>query len=187
MPNMYKFVTVKANAKKIILWKFIWCQICTKLLLWRQMLRKSSLWKCMCACQICTKSLLCMQMLRKFLLDKCIWHAKYVQNCYFEGKCKGNHHLKMHLAPNMCKIITLKANAKKIITVKMLLMSNLYKMLLWRQMLRKSSLLNAFGTRYVQNSYLKANVQDIVTWKCMWHQICTKPLLWRQMLRISLL
>ena len=42
--------------------------------------------------------------------------TKYVQNCYFEGKCSGNRNLKMHLTPNMYKIITLKANAKKIVT-----------------------------------------------------------------------
>ena len=38
------------------------------------------------------------------------------QNHYFEGKCSGNRHFKMHLTPNMYKIITLKAIAKKIIT-----------------------------------------------------------------------
>ena len=33
----------------------------------------------------------------------------------------------MHLAPNMYKIITLKANAKEIITLKMHLAPNMYK------------------------------------------------------------
>ena len=65
MPNMYKLTTVKANAQKIVTWKmhlalkeiitlnanakkiitlkYIWHHICAKLLLCRQMLRKSSL------------------------------------------------------------------------------------------------------------------------------------------------
>ena len=36
--------------------------------------------------------------------------------CYFEGKCSENHHFKMHLAPHMYKTVTLKANAKEIVT-----------------------------------------------------------------------
>ena len=32
-----------------------------------------------------------------------------MQNHYFEGKCSGNHYFKMHLTPNMYKIVTLKA------------------------------------------------------------------------------
>ena len=70
IPNMYKTVILKANAKEIITLKMhLMHHICTKSLLWRQMLRKSSLWTCMCACQICIKSLLWMQMLRKLLLE----------------------------------------------------------------------------------------------------------------------
>ena len=42
-PNMYKIITLNANAKKIITLKCIWHNICTKPLLWRQMLRKSLL------------------------------------------------------------------------------------------------------------------------------------------------
>ena len=42
----------------------------------------------------------------------------YIQNRYFEGKCKENRYFKMHVAPHMYKIITLKANAKEIITLK---------------------------------------------------------------------
>ena len=42
----------------------------------------------------------------------------YVQNCYFAGICSENHYLKMHLAPHMCKTITLKANDKEIVTLK---------------------------------------------------------------------
>ena len=54
-------------------------------------------------------------MLRKSLL-KNAFDAKYVQNRYFVGKCSGNCHFKMHLTTNMYKMITLKANAKEIIT-----------------------------------------------------------------------
>ena len=60
-PHMYKNVTLKANAKEIFTWKCIWHHICTKLLLWRQMLRKS-------------------------LLENA-FDTKYVQNCYFEDEC----------------------------------------------------------------------------------------------------
>ena len=56
-------------------------------------------------------------MVRKSLLENA-FDTIYVQNCYFEGKCSGNNHLKMHLTPNMYKIVTLKANAKEIVTVK---------------------------------------------------------------------
>ena len=127
-PNMYKIFTVKANAKKIITEKCIWCQICTKLLLERQMLRKSS----------------CLN----------VSDTKYVQNHYFEGKCSENRYLNMHVAPHMFKTITLKANAKDIMTVKCIWHQICRKSLLWRQMLRKSLLENAFGTTYVQNCYL---------------------------------
>ena len=50
------------------------------------------------------------------LLNAC--GAKYVQNRYFECKCSENCHFKMHLAPHMCKTITLQTNAKEIITEK---------------------------------------------------------------------
>ena len=56
-------------------------------------------------------------MLRKSSLEN-VFDTKYVQNHYFEGKCYENCYLKMHLAPHMCKTITLKANAREIITVK---------------------------------------------------------------------
>ena len=56
-------------------------------------------------------------MLRKSLLEN-VFDTNYVQNCYFEGKCQGNRHFKMRLTPHMYKIITLKANAKEIITLK---------------------------------------------------------------------
>ena len=56
-------------------------------------------------------------MLRK---SSCLhaFDTKYVQNHYFEGKCSENHYLKMHVAPHMFKTVTLKANAKDIITLK---------------------------------------------------------------------
>ena len=56
-------------------------------------------------------------MVRKSLLENA-FDTILVQNRYFEGKCSGNRHLKMHLTPNMYKIITVKANAKEIITLK---------------------------------------------------------------------
>ena len=53
---------------------------------------------------------------KKIVTVKCFWHAKYVQNDYFEGKCSGNCYCKMHVAPHICKTITFNANAKIIIT-----------------------------------------------------------------------
>ena len=55
-------------------------------------------------------------MLRKSLLENA-FDAKYVQNCYFKGKCLGHRYFKMHLAPHMCKTITLKAKAQEIVTL----------------------------------------------------------------------
>ena len=49
----------------------------------------------------------------------------------------------MHLTPHMYKIITLKENAKEIITLKCVLHT------------------------YVQNHYLKANAKEIVPLKCI--------------------
>ena len=138
MPNMNKFVTLKANAKEIITFKCIWHQICTKLLLWskcsenrylkmhvaphvfktitlkanaKDVITLKCIWH-----HICTKSLLWRQMLRKLLLENA-FGTTYVQNCYFAGNCSGNCYFKMHVTPNMYKIITLKANAKEIITL----------------------------------------------------------------------
>ena len=124
-PNMYKIITLKANAKNIITWKCMWHHICAKLWIWRQKLRK--------------------------LLLENAYDTTYVQNCYFEGKCQGNCHFKMHLAPNMYKIVTLKANAQKIITLKCISHQICTKSLLWRQIVRKLLLENAFGTIYVLN------------------------------------
>ena len=185
-PHMCKTITLKANAQQIITVKCIWHHICTKFLLWRQMLRKS--------------------------LFENAFDAEYVQNCYFKGKCSGNHHLKMHVAPHMCKTVTLKAYAKEIVTLKCIWHQICTKSLLWRQMLKKiitwkciwhhicTKLLllqtNCSGNCYFKmhltpNIYkiitFKANAKKIVTWKCMWHHICATPLLWRKMLRKSLL
>ena len=92
-------------------------------------------------------------MLRTSLLENACGTI-YVQNYDFEGKCSGNRYLKMHLTPHMYKIVTLRANAKEIITLKMHLTPNMYKIV-----------------------NLKANAQKIITLKCIWHQICTKLLL----------
>ena len=62
----------------------------------------------------------------------------------------------------MYKIVTVKANAQEIITLKCVWHQICTKSLLCRQMLRKN-----------------------VTSKCIWHQICTKSIMWRQMLRES--
>ena len=128
-PNMYRIITVKANAKEIFTVKCVWCQICTNLLLWRQMLRKS--------------------------LYENAFDAKYVQNHYFEGKCLENCHFKMHLAPHMCKTVTLKENAKEIIIYKYIWHQICTKLLLWRQMLRELSLENVFDTKYVQKCHFE--------------------------------
>ena len=107
-----------------------------------------------------------MQKLRKSSL-KNVFDTKYVQNRYFADKCSGNHYFKMLLMPNMYKMITLKLNAKEIIT------------------------LNEFDAKYIQNHSFKgkcsgnchfkmhltpnmykiitlqANAQEIVTLKCI--------------------
>ena len=90
-PNMYKIITLKANAQEIVTLKCIWHYICTKPLLCRQMLRKLSL--------------------------ENAFDTKYVQKHYDEGKCSGNNYCKMHVTPNMYKIVTVKAYAQKIITL----------------------------------------------------------------------
>ena len=157
-PNMYKIVNLKANAKKIITWKCIWHQIYTKLFSLNWNAQEIITWKCIWH-QICTKSLLWMQMLSKPSLENPCG-TTYVQNHYFEGKCLGNCYIKMHMAPNMYKFITVKANAKKIVRWKCI----------WCQICTKSVT-------------LKANAKKIITRKCVSHQICTKSWLWRQMLR----
>ena len=159
--HMCKTVTLKAHVKEIFTLKCMWHHICTKSSLWRQMLRKS-------------------------LLENA-FGTTYVQNRYCEGKCWGNHHLKMHLTPHMYKIVALKANAKEIITWKCF----------WCQICTKCyfegkcSENHHFKMHLAPNMYkivtLRANAKEIVTFKCIWHQICTKSLLWRQMLRKSLL
>ena len=60
----------------------------------------------------------------------------------------------MHVAPHMCKTVTLKANAQEIITCKMHMTPNIYKIIT-----------------------LKENAKKITTLKCMWHHLCTKSLL----------
>ena len=93
-PNRYKIVILKANAQEIVTFKCVWHQICTKLLLSRQILRKS--------------------------LPENACNTKYVQNYDLKGTCKENCYLNMCVTPNMYKIITVKTNAKEIITEKCL-------------------------------------------------------------------
>ena len=61
-PNMYKMVTLNANAKEIITLKCIWHQICTKLVT----LNANA---------------------KKIITLKVAFGTTYVQNHYFEGKC----------------------------------------------------------------------------------------------------
>ena len=75
-PNMYKIVTLNANAKKSHHFK---------------MHLTSNMYKI-----VTLKA----KMLRKSLLENAC-DTKYVQNRYFAGKCSGNCHFKMHLTPNM--------------------------------------------------------------------------------------
>ena len=60
----------------------------------------------------------------------------------------------MHLTPNMYKFITLKTNAKEIVSVKMHLTPNMYKFITLKANAQKiMSLQNAFDTKHVQNRY----------------------------------
>ena len=56
-------------------------------------------------------------MLRRSLPEN-VFDTKFLQNHYFADKCSGKRYFKMLLMPNMYKIITLKANANEIITLK---------------------------------------------------------------------
>ena len=120
-----------------------------------------------------------------------MWHWISTKPLLLKGNAKGNHvTVKMHLAPNMYKFITVKANAKKIVRCKMCLTCQICtKPSLWRQMLRKSLIQNAFLTLNMHKIVtLKTNAKEIVTVKMHYdHQISTKMFLWRQMLRKSLL
>ena len=60
----------------------------------------------------------------------------------------------MHLTANMYKIVSVKANAKEIAAVKCICHQICTKWLLWRQMLRKLLLENAFDAKYVQNHHI---------------------------------
>ena len=84
-PNMYKIITLKANAQEIITFKCMWHQICTKSVTLNANAKKIVTLKCIWH-HICAKPLLCRQMLWKPLL-KNAFDTKYVQNRYFEGKC----------------------------------------------------------------------------------------------------
>ena len=117
-PHMYKIFTLKANAKKIITWKCMWHHICAKPFLWRQIMRKS-------------------------LLENA-FDTTYVQKHYFEGKCSGNHHLKMHLTPHMYKKHYFEGECWENSYFKMHFTPHVYK-----------------------NITLKANAKEIISWKCM--------------------
>ena len=93
-------------------------------------------------------------MLRKSSLENA-FDVKFVQNVTVKANAKEIFVLKMHLAQHMCKTVTLKANAKEIFTWKCIWHHICAKLLLWRQILRKSLLENAFVTTYVQNSYFE--------------------------------
>ena len=78
-----------------------------------------------------------------------------MQNHYFGGKCSGNHHLKMHLTPHMYKIVTLKANAKEIITWKCF----------WCQICTKCYCKGKCSENRHFNMHLAPNMYKIVTLK----------------------
>ena len=78
-----------------------------------------------------------------------------MQNFYCEGKCSGNHHLKMHLTPHMYKIVTLKANAKEIITWKCF----------WCQICTKCYCEGKCSENRHFNMHLAPNMYKIVTLK----------------------
>ena len=68
-----------------------------------------------------------MQMLRKLSCENA-FGTTYVQNHYFAGKCSGNRYLTNAFGmSNMYKIVTLKANAKEIITLKCIWHHSMYK------------------------------------------------------------
>ena len=171
MPNMYKIVTVHANAEKIVTWKCIWCQIYTKYItLKANVQRKSSLWKCIWH-HICTKSLLWRHMLRKSFTVKCMLAPHMYKTITLKANAQEINYLQMHLAPNMYKIVTLKANAKGIMySVKCVWHQICTKTSLWREMLRKSChfKMHAWHQICTKSVTLKTNAKEIVTWKCFW-------------------
>ena len=74
----------------------------------------------------------------------------------------------MHLTPHRYKIVILKENAQEIIIFKCVGHQICTKLLLSKQMLRKSLLENAFNTKYVQNYYFKGTPQHKKTNKVVW-------------------
>ena len=77
----------------------------------------------------------------------------------------------------MYKIVTLKANAKKIVTVKCIDTKYVQK----HHFEGKCKENRYFKMCLTPNVYkiitLTTNAKEIVTWKYFWCQICTKPLL----------
>ena len=87
--------------------------------------------------------------------------------CYFKGKCSWNHFFTMHLTPHRYKIVILKANAQEIVSFKCVWHQICTKLLLSRQMLRRSLLESAFNTKYVQNHYYEDKCSGNHYWKML--------------------
>ena len=87
--NMSKIVSVKANAQEIAAVNCICHQICTKWLLWRQMLRNIVTWKCFWCHHICTKSIT----LQGYAMEIFPWmwhlymHICSPWDCYSDRQC----------------------------------------------------------------------------------------------------
>ena len=136
IPNMYKIATLKADAKEIAsLWKCVWHQICTKLIT-------------------------------------------------LKANAKEHHYLKMHLTPHMYKIVTLHGKCKGNCSLENAFDTCICtKSLLWRQMLRiitdkmclpvqyyctKTCTLKANATEhqlYTENDILTPHMYKIITLK----------------------
>ena len=134
---MYKIVSLKANAKKIVTLNAFDTKYINKC--YCEGKCKGNSYLNMHLTPNMYKIITLRHMLRTLLLENA-FDTKYVQNRYLAGKCKGNHHCKMCFTPNRYKIITLKANNKKIVTWKCIWHHICAKPLLCRQMPGKSLL-----------------------------------------------
>ena len=61
----------------------------------------------------------------------------------------------MHLAPHMYKTITVNANAKEIVTLKMHLTPNMFKIVTVKANAKEIVTLKCVWTKYVQNCYFE--------------------------------
>ena len=111
--NMYKNITLKANAKNIIPCKMhVWHRICTK-----------------------TMTLKANAKEHRYLKMHLTPHMYKIY--YFEGKCQGNHHFKMHLTPSYVQNHYFEGKcSKEIVTLNFIWHQICTKLLLWRQMLK---------------------------------------------------